>query len=164
MCTGERPTIGLGLLPISCYTRVTASHAAMPFFAAMLRRSDHEDGTMPLLICALYFPTIPYALPANDHSRSPTMCHDERATYARLPALSAISLPKWASSSLLHHSPSGVQSLQLRPLRRCASDLPSHAEYRKRFVVFTHLSMTRSFLDKLSQPVWISIVSCIFAL
>jgi hypothetical protein len=27
-----------------------------------------------LLICALYFPTIPDALPANDHARSPTVC------------------------------------------------------------------------------------------
>lgn len=71
-CRGT-PTAGPGLLPISCHTRFTASHAAMPSFAAMLRRGDHEDGTMPLLICALCFPTIPDALPANDHARSPTM-------------------------------------------------------------------------------------------
>lgn len=70
------------------------------------------------------FPTIPVALPANDRVRSPTVLPTTLAcgmTNALLMHLSrpfcAIVRSEWTAASLLHHQSSGVQMLQLRPLR-----------------------------------------------
>src|SRR5690242_12426441 len=66
----------------------------MPLFAAMLRRDDHEDVTVAIFLSApLTSPRFltrcqPITTPECPRCRqsNPCMCHDERATYARLPA------------------------------------------------------------------------------
>ncbi|KAJ4989100.1 hypothetical protein SVAN01_05362 [Stagonosporopsis vannaccii] len=66
----------------------------MPLFAAMLRRGDHEDGTIAIFLSApLTSPRFltrcqPMTTSGCPRCRqsNPCMCHDERATHARLPA------------------------------------------------------------------------------
>lgn len=107
-------------------SRFTASHAAMPFFAAMLRRGDHEDGTMPSSYLRALFPTISDALPANYRARSPTMSQTTLACAMTNALLMHVSRPsaRFPYQSGHHHRSCITGRLGCRCSNCAPSDIP----------------------------------------